>query len=158
MLEPGLDYGWPSVSYGVHYNHGLFGDEETAGEHSGFALPVFSWVPAVPVSALIVNDERWFPLWKDDLLIGVLGSESNGHSILRVRRVGTDVQYVERIVLGYRVRDLTQLADGGVAALADDGQVHFLAMYCDSREWSVVYDAGCRRASAANPPDEDGAG
>ena len=160
LLEPGLDYGWPSVSYGVHYNHGLFGDEETAGEHSGFALPVFSWVPAVPVSALIVNDERWFPLWKDDLLIGVLGDESNGHSLLRVRRVGTKVQYVERIVLGYRVRDLTRMEDGGVAALSDDGRVHFLAMYCNdylSRS-NLVHGAGCRRASAAHPPDEGGAG
>ena len=156
LLEPGRDYGWPSVSYGVRYNHDLFGDEETAGEHSGFALPVFSWVPSVPVSALIVNDERGFPLWKDDLLIGVLGDESNGHSILRVRRVGTDVQYVERIVLGYRVRDLTQLADGGVAALADSGRVHFLAMYCNdylSRS-NLVHGAGCRRAYAAHPPDE----
>ena len=160
LLEPGLDYGWPSVSYGVrNSSRDLFGDEETAGEHSGFALPVFSWVPSVPVSTLIVNDERWFPLWKDDLLIGVLGGESYGQSILRVRRVGDKVQYVERIALGYRVRDLTQLADGGVAALDDDGRVHFLAMYCNDYLIRLpVYDVGCRRAYAAHPPDADGAG
>ena len=160
LLEPGLDYGWPSVSYGVrNSSRDLFGDEETAGEHSGFALPVFSWVPSVPVSTLIVNDERWFPLWKDDLLIGVLGGESYGQSILRVRRVGDKVQYVERIALGYRVRDLTQLADGGVAALDDDGRVHFLAMYCNDYLIRLpVYDVGCRRAYAAHPPDEGGAG
>ena len=166
LLEPGGDYGWPAVSYGTSYgdlysrerlDRGLIGDEETAGEHSGFALPVFSWVPSVPVSALIVNDERGFPLWKDDLLIGVLGDESNGQSLLRVRRIGTDVQYVERIALGYRVRDLTQLADGGVAALDDDGRVHFLAIYCNDYlgQPDLVYGAGCRRAYDAHPADEE---
>ena len=158
-IEPGRDYGWPSVSYGVRYNREPIGDEWTTGEHPEFALPVFSWVPSVPVSALIVNDERWFPLWKNDLLIGVLGGEPYGQSLLRVRRVGDKVQYVERIALGYRVRDLTQLADGGVAALDDDGRVHFLAMYCNDYLIRLpVYDVGCRRASGAHPPDEGGAG
>ena len=60
---------------------------------------------------------------------------SSGHSLFRVRRNGTDVQYVERIEAGYRIRDLAQMPDGRIALLSDDGRVHFLSRlhyaYCD---------------------------
>ena len=74
LLEPGVNYGWPFVSYGVQYGGSLLDTvpDESAGRHAGFARPVFAWVPSIAVSAMIVNDERWFPLWKDDLLVGSL--------------------------------------------------------------------------------------
>lgn len=30
------------------------------------------WVPSVAVSAVVVNDERGFPLWEDDLMVASL--------------------------------------------------------------------------------------
>ena len=148
VLEPGGNYGWPRVSYGVGYGSRVnVSQAEAVGSHDGFAKPVFAWVPSIGISSLIVNDERWFPLWRDDLLIGSLsGTQGSGHALFRVRRDGTDVQYVERIgvgcplrYLGCRVRDLAQMPDRRLALLLDGGLVYLLSRsydHCaDEAQW-----------------------
>ena len=155
VLEPGVNYGWPWVSYGISYGGGH--DEggsrldtvplEWIGGHDAFARPAFAWVPSIGVSAMIVNDARWFPLWKDDLIVGSL----KDLSLFRVRRNGSSVQYVERIQVGYRVRDLAWMPDGRLALLADGGAVHFLSLaseseYCNDQHLQrhlVIYALGC---------------
>ena len=131
VLELGGNYGWPQVTYGMGYfREVLVPNDEEAGFHDGFIKPVFAWLPSIGISNLVVNDERWFPLWKDDLLISSL----NGRSLFRVRRHGAAVQYVERIDIGDRIRDLAQMPDGRIALLADDGRVYFLSRsyaYCN---------------------------
>ena len=156
LLEPGINYGWPHVSYGIGYGGKWLTEgrrlrrvsPESTGRHDGFSRPAFSWVPSIAVSAMIVNDERWFPLWKDDLLVASLGRSWHGNSIYRIRRDGTNVQYVERIKVGYRVRDLTRMPDGRLALLADHGHIHFLSVsseYCNvqSRKLQSVYAMSC---------------
>ena len=131
VLEPGGNYGWPLVSYGVWYHNSVIGsNDEDAGSHDGFVEPVFAWVPSIGISNLVVNDQRWFPLWKDDLLIGSLSD----HSLFRARRNGAAVQYVERIEVGDRIRDLAYMPDGRIALLSDGGKVYFLSRsyaYCN---------------------------
>ena len=123
VLVAGGNYGWPQVTYGVEYGRKVnVSQAEAVGLHDGFIKPVFAWVPSIGISSVIVNDERWFPLWKDDLLIGSL----DGQALFRIRRDGTDVQYVERIEVGSRIRDLAQMPDSRLALLFDGGQVHFL--------------------------------
>ena len=133
VLVAGGNYGWPRVSYGVGYGSRVnVPRAEAVGLHDGFAKPVFAWVPSIGISSVIVNDERLFPLWRDDLLIGSLsGTQGSGHALFRVRRDGTDVQYVERIELGYRIRDLTQMPDRRLALLLDGGLVRFLSRSYD---------------------------
>ena len=146
VLEAGGNYGWPLVSYGVEYGGKVnVPRAEEVGRHEGFAKPVFAWVPSIGISSIVVNDERLFPLWGDDLLIGSL----TGHSLFRVRRDGADVQYVERIPVGYRIRDLAQMPDRRIALLADGGRVHFLSRsyyaHCDaeSKKERRVYAIDC---------------
>ena len=128
LLEPGGNYGWPRVSYGVGYRSTVNVPRAAeVGLHDGFIKPVFAWVPSIGISSLIVNDERLFPLWRDDLLIGSLsGTQGSGYALFRVRRDGTDVQYVERIEVGGRIRDLAQMPDRRIALLLDGGTVRFL--------------------------------
>ena len=138
VLTSGGNYGWPLVTYGVGYSQEiLVSNDEAVGLHNGFIEPVFAWVPSIGISNIVVNDERWFPLWKDDLLIsslsGTQGSEGSGHSLFRVRHTGEAVQYIERINVGNPIRDLAQMPDGRLALLHDGGLVHFLSRsyaYC----------------------------
>ena len=146
LLERGGNYGWPLVSYGVHYGGEIPPtiEDEEIGRHDGFVRPAFSWVPSPALSAIAVNDERRFPLWKDDLLVASLAAQA----LFRVRRHGTDVQYVERIEVGYRIRDITFMPDGRIALLRDGGEVNFLRRspkYCDeeSRNRRAVYSVNC---------------
>ena len=133
VLVAGGNYGWPQVSYGVGYGSWVnVSQAEQVGLHDGFAKPVFAWVPSIGISSLIVNDERWFPLWRDDLLIASLsGRQGSGYALYRVRRDGTDVQYVERIEVGNRIRDLAQMPDSRLALLVGGGRVHFLSRFYD---------------------------
>ena len=124
-------------------------EQEAVGLHDGFAKPVFAWVPAIGISSVIVNDERLFPLWRDDLLIGSLGgTQGSGHALFRVRRDGTDVQYVERIEVGSRIRDLAQMPDRRIALLLDQRRVLFLSRsyaHCadESKRDRSVYAIDC---------------
>ena len=125
LLEPGGNFGWPSVTYGVGYGGKItVPRHEDAGQHDGFIKPVFAWVPSIGISNIVVNDERSLPLWRDDLLISSLkGAGESGRSLFRVRRDGTDVKYVERIQVGYRIRDLALMPDGRIATLTSTGGV-----------------------------------
>ena len=145
LMLPGGNYGWPRVSYGIAYDRTAIGAVAEAGRHEGYAKPVFSWVPSPAVSAIVVNDERAFPLWQDDLLLGAI----KGRSLFRLRRDGTTVRYVERIRLGHQVRDLAWLPNERLAVLTWHYRVLVLSPftypYCDreSRQRSHVYGSGC---------------
>ncbi len=158
LLREGGDYGWPVVSYGVQYGSEIPPtiEEENMGRHDGFQRPVFSWVPSPAISAIAVNDEEHLPLWKDDLLVASL----TGDSLFRVRRHGTDVQYVEKIELGYRIRDIEIMPDGRIALLHDRGRIYFLSRslrYCneEARKQRNVYSANCEAIAASPTPDSD---
>ena len=156
LLEPGGNYGWPLASYGVDYGGKvpLNIEDEAMGRHDGFLRPAFAWVPSPAISAIAVNDERWFPLWKDDLLVASLGADS----LFRVRRHGTDVQYVERIEIGWRIRDLKFMPDGRIALLRDSGWVYFLSRslrYCneEAQKQRNVYSVNCESITASSVLD-----
>ena len=161
LVERGGNYGWPLVSYGVDYEDKvpLTIEDEAMGRHDGFLRPAFAWVPSPAVSAIAVNDERWFPLWKDDLLV----ASRRAGSLFRVRRHGTDVQYAERIEIGWRIRDLTFMPDGRIALLRDNGWVYFLSRslrYCneDAQKQRKVYSVNCESIAApsvSDPPDTE---
>ncbi len=169
LLEPGANYGWHHVTYGVHYGGTInVENKHELGGHEGYERPAFAWVPSIAISSLIVNDEQWFPLWKDDLLIGSLGDVENGRSLFRVRRDGTDVQYVERIPVRARVRDIARMPDGRIAILSDEGSVLFLSRsyrYCDeeSIKQRNAYSVDCEEltalldASQSDPQENGGA-
>ncbi len=160
LLEPGGNYGWPHVTYGVDYGRKVPSTIEygKAGAHDGFVTPVFAWVPAVAASAIVVNDGRSFPLWRDDLLVASL----KARSIFRIRRLGERVQYVERIDTGSNIRDLVWMPDGRLALLYPHGsnKVMFLRRsqrYCDaeSRNRRDVYAAHCESGVAESTAAAD---
>ena len=130
LLELGGNYGWPLVSYGIGTQRDvLVPSAEEVGFHDGFTKPVFAWLRSIGISNLVVNDEHWFPLWKDDLLISSL----RGRSLFRVRRHGAAVQYFEHIGIGDRIRDIAQMPDGRIALLIDGGKVYFLSRSAEAR-------------------------
>ncbi len=165
LLEPGGDYGWPHVTYGLDYGRRVVFPSRTeygkVGAHDGFVKPVFAWVPAIGIAAIVVNDGRSFPLWRDDLLVASL----RARSIFRIRRLGERVQYVERIDTGSNIRDVVWMPDGRLALLYPHGsnKVAFLRRsqrHCDaeSRKRQDVYAAHCEsgvaESTAAADPGE----
>lgn len=118
-IEPGTNYGWPVVSYGINYDDTEVGTGETAQE--GMEQPVYYWDPVIAPAGSLVYDGEMFPEWQDDLLISSL--VPGGVARLRLGeddRVTGEARLLED--LG-RVRDLLVTPEGAllVALDAEDG-------------------------------------
>jgi cytochrome c2 len=117
LIEPGANYGWPSVTYGVHYGTHRWPLSRTQGRHPGFRKPVYAWVPSIAVSSLIQVKGGTFPAWRGDLLAGAL----KGRKLVRLRiGEGPRVIVAEPMEIGVRVRALAQLSSGEIAVMADE--------------------------------------
>lgn len=70
--EPGLNYGWPIITYGVNYNGRSIG---IGTEADGFEQPLYYWDPSIAPSGLDFYEGDMFPEWEGDLLVGALRSQ-----------------------------------------------------------------------------------
>ena len=105
LIEPGRNYGWPVITWGMNYNGTPLGKTH----QKGMEQPVHFWVPSIATCGLDFYTGRKFPKWKNDLFVGALKQEE----IRRLRiRNGTVTQ--EEIVLKGlgRVRDVRSGPDG----------------------------------------------
>lgn len=116
--RPGVNYGWPLVTYGIEYTGEKIGDGAT--QAGGTAQPVYYWDPVIGPSSLAFYDKDAFPAWKGDFLVG--GLVSTGLVILKLN--GDTVLTEERVPLDHRVRDVKVGTDGAIYAVTeDDGQI-----------------------------------
>ena len=108
VIKPGVNYGWPVITYGVNYGLGTKIGEGTA--KGGLAQPVKHWTPSPALAGMAFYTGDQFPQWKGDLFIGAL----RGQSLLRVRLDGERVVEDEFILAGQlpRIRDVRLGPDG----------------------------------------------
>ncbi len=113
--EPGLNYGWPLVSYGENYDGTPVGSGLSRIE--GVQEPVYYWDPVIAPGGMLFYQGDAFPGWKGDLLIGSL----NPGALVRLKLTDGRVVGEERVITDVgRVRDVEELADGGLLLLIDD--------------------------------------
>ncbi len=114
--EPGANYGWPEVTYGVDYSGEPIGAGVTSME--GTQQPVYYWDPVIAPSGMAWYDGDEFPEWDGVFLIGGLVSQG----IVVVHLENDRVAYEERVPLGARVRDVKVGRDGAVYAVTENRQ------------------------------------
>ncbi|MEN9508797.1 MAG: hypothetical protein RLZZ621_1360, partial [Gemmatimonadota bacterium] len=116
LIQPGKNYGWPVVGYGVNYGPGKAIHASTMG--TGFENPKTFWVPSIATSGLIVYTGDKFPQWKGNVFAGGLA----GQRVSRVTLTGQSAEQSENLVRNQgRVRDVRQGPDGFIY-LAIDSQ------------------------------------
>jgi glucose/arabinose dehydrogenase len=118
LIKPGLNYGWPVISYGVNYNGTKFTDL-TAKE--GMEQPLTYWVPSIaPCGMTFVTGDR-YPRWKNNILIGSLRFQY----LERVVLDGTNVTHHEKLLEGIgRVRNVEMSPDGFIyVAIENPGKI-----------------------------------
>ncbi len=111
----GLNYGWPVISYGVHYSGLKIG----VGTHKeGMEQPVYYWDPSIAPSGMAFYTGDRFPAWKGDLLVGAL----KGRMLVRLELDEEKIVKEERILRGMnkRIRDVRQGLDGFIYLLTDE--------------------------------------
>jgi glucose/arabinose dehydrogenase len=113
--QPGKNYGWPVVGFGVNYQTGLAIHKGTMAE--GMEPPVHVWVPSIGVSGLLFYTGDKFPEWRGSLFAGGMVGQKLSRMTLNGARVAAEEWLVPQMG---RIRDVRQSPDGYIYLVTDD--------------------------------------
>ncbi|MBW8683297.1 PQQ-dependent sugar dehydrogenase [Chitinophaga rhizophila] len=121
-VQPGKNYGWPTITYGIEYSGQTIG--EGIQQKEGLEQPIYYWDPVVSPSGMTFYSGDRVPEWKNNLFIGSL----SGMHIIRLVIQDNKVVGEERLLAGLnqRFRDVTQGTDGAIYAVTDQGRLYRL--------------------------------
>jgi glucose/arabinose dehydrogenase len=126
VAKKGLDYGWPTIAYGIEYRGGPITGGIQAKE--GMQQPVYYWDPNIAPSGMTFYTGSLFPQWRNSLFIGGLAGQAlvrltvEGEKVVGEERLLTDMQPRERI------RDVVQGPDGALYLLTDNANGRILKL------------------------------
>jgi glucose/arabinose dehydrogenase len=112
--EPGENYGWPEVTYGLEYSGEPVGEGLTQREAT--VQPIYYWDPVIAPSGMAFYKGEVFPEWNGAALIGGLITEG----LVVVELDGDQVKSEQRVPLDARVRDVKVGPDGAVYVVTED--------------------------------------
>ncbi|WP_194850554.1 PQQ-dependent sugar dehydrogenase [Nonlabens antarcticus] len=103
IIKPGVNYGWPVISYGINYSGSSF-TEITAKE--GMAQPIYYWVPSIaPSGFAVINDESYGD-WNGSLLVGSLKFQylemlyMNGNKVTKREKIADGIGRLRNVQTG----------------------------------------------------------
>ncbi|GIU68121.1 PQQ-dependent sugar dehydrogenase [Candidatus Phycosocius spiralis] len=115
VIQPGKNYGWPVITYGVDYSGAPISLEN---KKAGMEQPLVYWVPSIAPSSMVFYTGDLFKAWKGDLLVTALA----GQHIRRIDLEAGTVMGQESLLTERqeRYRDIIQAPDGSLIVLTDD--------------------------------------
>jgi cytochrome c len=108
-------------------------------EHEGFRAPFYTWLPSIGPSNLITLHGDEFAHWRGDLLVA---SMKDG-ALWRLRIRDDELRYMERIPVGYRIRDVAEDQRGRIVLWTDEGVLVRLGRVRDGMVFTQC--SGCHR-------------
>ncbi|MDB5769931.1 MAG: hypothetical protein JWM42_305 [Burkholderia sp.] len=124
--EAGKNYGWPIVSYGVHYGGRPVGDGTPT--KPGMEPPVHYWTPSIAPSGMaFLRSDRYGKDWQGNLFVGALKFKYLARLELKDGKVVREEKLLQDV--DQRIRDVREGPDGLLYVLTDEskGQVIRLA-------------------------------
>jgi len=123
LIRPGLNYGWPTIGYGIEYSGAKIGGGLTQKE--GMEQPVYYWDPVLSPSGMTFYSGDQMPEWRNNLFITGLNSNHIARLVIQNNRVVGE----ERLLTGegQRFRDVAQGRDGALYAVTDGGRLYRIA-------------------------------
>jgi aldose sugar dehydrogenase len=117
LIEPGTNYGWPLITYGVDYTGAQISPYT---ELPGLQQPLLHWTPSVAPSSLTLYRGSLFPQWQGDLFASTLAERSVRRIRLQDGKLaGQEVLFEE---LDERIRDVRGGPDGALYLLTDSAE------------------------------------
>ncbi|MEM9981062.1 MAG: PQQ-dependent sugar dehydrogenase [Bacteroidota bacterium] len=106
LIQPGKNYGWPKITYGINYNGTTITEDTTL---PGMEQPLYYWVPSIaPCGMAFVTSDK-YPDWKGSLLVGSLVFQYLERCVIENNQVTKREKLFENIG---RVRNVRQGPDG----------------------------------------------
>ena len=120
LIRPGLNYGWPAISYGIEYSGEPVGPGKTAQD--GMEQPVYYWDPVIAPSGIAFYRSDAISEWQGNLFIGALAGQHISRLVIEDGRV----LYEERLLESesQRFRDILSHPDGSLYAVTDVGRLY----------------------------------
>jgi glucose/arabinose dehydrogenase len=124
IIEKGVDYGWPAVTYGEPYSAGDYVRPKETGSHDGYRKPLAQWTPSVAPTELVQLPSTQWGEWSGQIVMGTLREESLIFiELLDVKKVGKITTHP----VGERIRDLEIGINGEMIATTDSGKLLFIS-------------------------------
>jgi len=117
LIQAGVNYGWPVISYGINYSGTSFTD---LTEKEGMAQPLHYWTPSIAPSGMVFVTSDKYPQWQGKLLVGSLKFDY----LVLLDVADNKVTNQAAILKGVgRVRSLMQGKDGYLYVGVDGGAI-----------------------------------
>ncbi len=106
IVEPGKNYGWPVITYGINYSGTEITDKR---EMEGMEQPIHYWLPSIAPSGMAFITSDAYGDWKGSLLVGSLKFQYLERLVLN----GSEVVDRQKLMADIgRVRDVKEGPDG----------------------------------------------
>ncbi len=118
IIEGGLNYGWPTITYGMNYTYVPIGVGHAA---DGMQQPFYYYLPSLAVSPIAIYRGAQFEEWQGHLLVGAL----RGRAVSKID-VAAGGARSERMILSEldgRIRDIKIASDGSIWFLVQEGRL-----------------------------------
>jgi glucose/arabinose dehydrogenase len=120
LVKPGLNYGWPTISYGLEYSGEPVGSGIT--QQNGMQQPVYYWDPVISPSGIAFYAGNKIPQWQNNLFVTALSGQHIARLVIANNLVIGEERLLEN--QNQRFRDITQGADGALYAITDQGKLY----------------------------------
>ena len=117
LVIEAANYGWPTRSYGEHYNGDPIPDHTP---DDGFTKPAISWTPVIAPGDMVFYDGDMFADWRGHAMIAGLSSEA----LVRVVLDGDTASEAARYAIDGRARSLDIAPDGSIWVATDGGEIY----------------------------------
>ena len=115
LIQPGRNYGWPVIGFGVNYTTGLAIHKGTQRE--GMDQPAQVWVPSIGISGAMFYTGDRFPHWRGSLFVGGMARQRLVRLTVDGRRIVSEEALVPQMG---RIRDVRQGPDGDIYLVTDN--------------------------------------
>lgn len=129
-IRAGVNYGWPTITYGIEYSGATIGDGIQQKE--GMEQPVYYWDPVISPSGITFYKGDRVPEWKNNLFISSLSAKHIARLVMEDNRVVGE----ERLLASenQRFRDITQGTDNALYAVTDEGRLYRIDRKTDTQD------------------------
>lgn len=124
LPEPGANFGWPVVTYGIEYDGSPVG--ASISQQEGTVQPRYYWDPVIAPSGMAFYESDAVPAWRDSLFVAAL----RGKHLVRLTLDGDQVVGEERLLTdrNERLRDVEVGPDGSLWVLTDGANASLLKL------------------------------